>query len=72
MQKYGTKWHGICEKTFDFLKSKAGQIPIVKKYLWVDNEIFFKIEDKTSLREKWGLSGYIVGSFQKDTEGKKK
>ena len=36
----------------------------------MDREIFFKIEDKTSLREKWGLTGYIVGSFQKDTEGK--
>ena len=70
MQNYGTKWHGICGKTFDFLKVIAGEIPIVKEYLWVDGGIFFEIEDNTGLREKWGLSGYVVGSFQKDTEGK--
>jgi glycosyltransferase involved in cell wall biosynthesis len=74
MWEYGTKWHAICEKTHDFLKNMAASkdiaIPIIKEYLWVDSEIFFEIQDKNSLREKWGLSGYIVGSFQKDTEGK--
>jgi len=70
MLEYGAKWHAICGKTFDFLKMVSGDIPIVKEYLWVDNEIFFEIEDKKGLREKWGLSGYVVGSFQKDTEGK--
>jgi glycosyltransferase involved in cell wall biosynthesis len=70
MRNYGTKWHAICGKTFDFLKKTSGDIPVVREYLWVDSEIFFEIEDKTSLLEKWGLSGYIVGSFQKDTEGK--
>ena len=76
MKKYGTKWHAICEKTYDFLKNMAKEatqtitIPIVKEYLWVDCEIFFEIKDKNNLREKWGLTGYTVGSFQKDTEGK--
>ena len=70
MQKYGTKWHAICEKTYNFIKKISGKIPVVKEYLWVDNEIFFEIDDKNSLREKWDLTGYIVGSFQKDTEGK--
>jgi hypothetical protein len=70
MMKYGTKLHGICDKTFEFLKSMDSKIPVVKKYLWVDSEIFYRIEDKKSLREKWGLTGYVVGSFQKDTEGK--
>jgi len=70
MRAYGTKWHAICGKTFDFLKKSAGDIPVVKEYLWVDSDIFFKIEDKIGLREKWGLNGYVVGSFQKDTEGK--
>jgi hypothetical protein len=70
MKKYGTKWHAICNKTFDFLKNISEEIPIIKEYLWVDNQIFFEIEDKNYLREKWNLSGYIVGSFQKDTEGK--
>jgi hypothetical protein len=70
MMKYGTKLHGICDKTFEFLKSMNSKIPVVKKYLWVDSEIFYRIEDKKSLREKWGLTGYVVGSFQKDTEGK--
>ncbi len=73
MITYGTKWHAICEKTYDFLKNMVTNtitIPIVKEYLWVDSEIFFESQDKNSLRDKWGLSGYIVGSFQKDTEGK--
>jgi hypothetical protein len=70
MRNYGTKWHAICGKTFDFLKPMAREIPVVREYLWVDSEIFFEIEDKTSLREKLELSGYVVGSFQKDTEGK--
>ena len=70
MREYGTKWHGICDKTFEFLKPLAGRIPVVKEYLWVDGEIFFEIEDKIGLREKWGVNGYVVGSFQKDTEGK--
>jgi hypothetical protein len=74
MLNYGTKWHAICGKTYDFLKNMAVAkditIPIVKEYLWVDSEIFFEIQDKNSLREKWGLSGYVVGSFQKDTEGR--
>jgi hypothetical protein len=70
MKKYGTKWHGICDKTFEFLKSMDSKIQVVKKHLWVNSEIFYRIEDKKSLREKWGLTGYIVGSFQKDTEGK--
>ena len=70
MKKYGTKWHAICDKTFEFLKSMGPEIQIVKKYLWVDSEIFFEIKDKISLREKWGITGYVVGSFQKDTEGK--
>jgi glycosyltransferase involved in cell wall biosynthesis len=50
--------------------SNAITIPIIKENLWVDGEIFFEIKDKIGLREKWGLSGYIVGSFQKDNEGK--
>jgi len=70
MREYGTKWHAICGKTFDFLKMISGDIPIIMEYLWVDNEIFFEMENKKGLREKWGLSGYVVGSFQKDTEGK--
>ena len=72
MKTYGTKWHGICEKTYNFLKNISFEhsIPIVKEYLWVDSNIFYQIEDKNDLRNKWELSGYLVGSFQKDTEGK--
>ena len=38
---------------------------------WVDNNIFYNIENKVELRNKFGFNhdDFIVGSFQRDTEG---
>ena len=38
---------------------------------WVNQKIFFEIEDKKTLREKYGFNEeeYLIGSFQRDTEG---
>jgi len=39
--------------------------------LWADQNIWFPIEDKYNLRNKYKIdkSSYLVGSFQRDTEG---
>ena len=38
---------------------------------WSDQNTWFKIDDKDNLRNKYGLplDAYIIGSFQRDTEG---
>ena len=39
---------------------------------WINQNIFFKIENKEELRAKFGFDekDFLVGSFQRDTEGK--
>jgi len=70
MRTYGTKYHAICGKTKSFMKKLGHKKPVELLHLWVNNKVFYEIKDKKALREKWGLVGYVVGSFQKDTEGK--
>jgi glycosyltransferase involved in cell wall biosynthesis len=38
---------------------------------WVNDELWFEIQEKSSLREKYGISKDVnlIGSFQRDTEG---
>ena len=45
--------------------------PIYQIPFWVDEKKFFQIEDKVNIRTKYGFkeNDYIVGSFQRDTEG---
>ena len=42
------------------------------KKLWANNEVFYHISDKNELREKYKIDkdAFLIGSFQKDTEGK--
>ena len=45
--------------------------PIVQIPFWVDSKKFYEIKEKNILRSKYGFkeNDYIVGSFQRDTEG---
>lgn len=70
MRRYGSKYHAICERTRNFLDELGHGKQVELLHLWIDNTVFYEIADKKMLREKWGLRGYVVGSFQKDTEGK--
>ena len=69
--KFVNFYHVISENTkkqISHLTDKSIQsIPF-----WVNNEIFFNIDDKKSLREKYNIpnNSYLIGSFQRDTEGK--
>lgn len=68
-----TKFHVICQKVYDDLKSLTTK-PIVISNFWINETIFYNIPDKTSLRSKYNIppDAYCVGSFQRDTEGKDK
>jgi len=71
LDQYVDEYHVISKKTkLDLEKltnKKITNIPF-----WVDHEIFFEIKDKINLRTKYGFSNsdFLVGSFQRDTEGK--
>jgi hypothetical protein len=66
-------YHVLCNTTFDFLIKLDHKIPIKLIPLWVNSSVFFNINDKSKLRAKYNISNntFLVGSFQKDTEGRK-
>lgn len=68
---YINAYHVISDKTFDQVK-KITTKPIYKIPFWVNQHIWFTIKNKNKLRSKYNISkeSYLVGSFQRDTEGK--
>ena len=46
--------------------------PITYIPFWVNQNIWFEIENKLQLRKKYNITedAYLVGTFQRDTEGK--
>ena len=68
--KFVDMYHVPSMKTRDQVKSLTSK-PIVYHPFWVNQGIWTKITNKNAVREKYGLSNdaYIVGSFQRDTEG---
>jgi glycosyltransferase involved in cell wall biosynthesis len=72
MNKYGSHFHAICSNTMKDMKS---HFPVEKtscKFLWINNTTYFPIINKSKIRVSFGFnsSDYLIGSFQKDTEGK--
>tara|TARA_Y100001935_G_scaffold248906_1_gene246728 strand:+ start:138 stop:1064 length:927 start_codon:yes stop_codon:yes gene_type:complete len=68
--KYVDKYHIISDDTFKKIK-KLTDKPIQKIPFWVNQNIWFYINEKNIIRKKYSLddSSYLVGSFQRDTEG---
>ena len=64
------RYHCICPKTEESLR-KITNKPIVTTNFWINTDNFYKIENKNGLRDKYCIPSnkFIVGSFQKDTEG---
>lgn len=64
-------YHIITPKTLEFL-NKSTNKKIINIPFWVNNEIWKVLENKNDLRKKFKFkeSDYLVGSFQRDTEGK--
>ena len=63
-------YHVISLKTKKELE-KLTDKEIIYIPFWSDQNTWFKIDDKDDLRNKYGLplDAYIIGSFQRDTEG---
>ncbi len=63
-------YHVPCEKTKEQI-SKLTRKKILVSPFWSNQNIWFSLDDKASLRKKYGISEtcYLVGSFQRDTEG---
>ncbi len=63
-------YHVISEKTKDQVKSLTDK-PIQSIPFWVNQNIWFEIENKNDLKKKYGIDEdtYCIGSFQRDTEG---
>jgi hypothetical protein len=65
------KYHVICQKTKDDL-IKLTKKPIVTANFWINENNYFYIENKVNLKKKYLIpeNSFVIGSFQKDTEGK--
>ena len=61
----------ISKKTYNQIKDITNK-PINVIPFWVNQKIWFDINDKESLRSKYSFEkdSFLVGSFQRDTEGK--
>ena len=70
VDKFVNAYHVISLKTKAKL-SKITHKPIYFAPLWVNQKIWFPIEDKINLRKKYNFkqADFLVGSFQRDTEG---
>ncbi len=68
--QYVDHYHVISSKTHDQVK-KITNKEITTIPFWVNQNLWFQIDDKKSLYSKYNLSeeSYYVGSFQRDTEG---
>ncbi len=67
---YVSEYHVISKKTKTQLE-KLTDKKITSIPFWVNQKIFFEIKDKTKLRKKYNFQTdeYLVGSFQRDSEG---
>ena len=69
LDQYVDQYHVISKKTKEDL-SKLTNKKITSIPFWINQEIFFNIQDKKNLRNKYGFqdNDFLVGSFQRDTE----
>lgn len=68
--KYVDFYHVISNKSKDQLKTLTDK-EIISIPFWIDQNIWFEINSKKELRNefKFSNSDYLIGSFQRDTEG---
>ncbi|MDC0471631.1 glycosyltransferase [Acidimicrobiia bacterium] len=68
---YVDRYHLISKKTVSDIKSISNK-EYTRLPFWVNPNNYFHIKDKNNLREKYQFSvdDFILGSFQRDSEGK--
>ena len=68
-KKYIDYYHVISLKTKEDLKKITDEIFYIP--FWVNGDIWFEIKDKLALRNKYKIpkNSFVIGSFQRDTEG---
>jgi hypothetical protein len=68
-----TVYHVYNERTYDFIK-KITTKPIHLIHYWANQKIWHPTGTKQELRKKHGLppNSFLIGSFQRDTEGDRK
>lgn len=71
LDKYIDIYHTISDKS-EIQLSKLTSKQIYNFPFWVNSKLWFDIKDKEELRKKFNIhkSKFLVGSFQRDTEGK--
>ena len=64
------KYHVLCDRTKEIL-SKYVSKPIVVAPFWVNGTLWKRLDDQDEVRKRFGLplDQFLVGSFQRDTEG---
>lgn len=67
---YVDLYHAISQKTFDQLKKYTDKKIILQPF-WVDKNKWFYIDNKDDIKKKYKISKdeFIIGSFQRDSEG---
>ena len=70
LDQYVHTYHVISLKTKEQLQKLTNK-KIISIPFWINQKNYFYIDDKKELREKLGFStsDFLVGSFQRDTEG---
>lgn len=70
LDQYVDEYHVISKKTQEQLEQLTAK-KITSIPFWINQNLFFEIQNKKKLREELGFNDedYIVGSFQRDTEG---
>lgn len=63
-------YHVYNQRTYDFIRPMTMK-PVTLIPYWANQKIFRPTADRTELRFRYGLpsDAYVVGSFQRDTEG---
>ena len=70
LDKFVDEYHVISKKTKNDLEQLTDK-KITSIPFWINQKLFYEIEDKKSLLQKYGFNKdeYLIGSFQRDTEG---
>ncbi len=70
LDQYVHSYHAVSDSTKYQLENLTNK-NIYSVPFWVNPKIWYPIKDKGNLRKKYGIEkdSYVVGSFQRDTEG---